>query len=35
MRTGLYDFRQATLSMLASLLAAFAVHRFRRLAERG
>ncbi len=34
-RTGLYDFRQATLSMLASLLAAFAVHRFRRLAERG
>ena len=32
-RTGLYDFRQATLSMLAGLLAAFAVHRFRRLAE--
>ena len=34
-RTGLYDFRQATLSMLAGLLAAFAVHRFRRLAEQG
>ena len=32
-RTGLYDFRQATLSMLAGLLAAFAVHRFRQQAE--
>ena len=34
-RTGLYDFRQATLTLLAGLLAAFAVHRFRRLAEQG
>jgi len=35
LRTGLYDFRQATLTMLAGLLAAFAVHRFRRQAEQG
>lgn len=34
-RTGLYDFRQATLTMLAGLLAAFAVHRFRQQAEQG
>lgn len=34
-RTGLYDFRQATLAMLAGLLAAFAVRRFRRQADEG
>lgn len=32
-RTGLYDFRQATLTMLAGLLAAYAVHRFRQQAD--
>ena len=34
-RTGLYDFRQSALTLLASLLAAYAVYRFRRQAEQG
>jgi hypothetical protein len=34
-RTGLYDFRQATLTMLAGLLAAYAIHQFRRQADHG